>query len=68
MNAFIRIGSYTAKAYDMGTDWQVLTSDGKEYWTSVWQADKKASLYAALSKACKLDFVEFNEKEIVIVI
>lgn len=66
MKAFIRIGSYTAKAYDMGSDWQVLTSDGKEYWSSVWQADKMASLYAALSKACRNDSVEFDESGVVI--
>lgn len=66
MFAFIRIGSYLAKAYDMGSDWQILTSDGREYWSSVWQSDKKSSLYAAFAKACKLDYVEFDEKEVVI--
>lgn len=67
MFAFIRVGSCLAKAYDMGTDWQIITSDGNEYWFSVWQANKKASLYTAFCKACKLDSVVFNDKEVTIV-
>ena len=67
MRAFIRIGSYLAKAYDQGTDWQVLTSDGKEYWFSVWQADQKASLENALLSACKCDFVQVEDNQIIFV-
>ena len=67
MYAFIRIGAYTAKAYDQGDDWQILTSDGNEYWASVWQSDRKASLYSAFEKACKLDFVLYDQAEVVIV-
>lgn len=65
MKAFIRIGCYLAKAYDQGDDWQVLTSDGKEYWFSVWQTDKKSSLIRALSETCKRDCVAFEESEII---
>ena len=65
MKAFIRVGCYLAKAYEQGDDWQVITSDGKEYWFSVWQADKKASLVNALVKACQRDFVSTNGDEII---
>ena len=67
MKAFIRIGNYLAKAYDHGTDWQILTSDGKEYWFSVWQADHKASLENALLSACKRDYVQVQDNQIIFV-
>ncbi len=67
MKAFIRVGAYLAKAYDQGADWQVLTSDGKEYWFSVWQADYKGSLENALLAACKRDFVHAEDSEIIFV-
>jgi len=35
-----------------GSDWQVATSAGDEWWFSVWRADPRASLYSALSSAC----------------
>ena len=67
MKAFIRIGDYVAKAYDQGTDWQVLTSNGKEYWFSVWQANQKSSLENALLSACKRDCVQVQDNQIIFV-
>lgn len=67
MYAFIRIGDLLVKAYDHDKDWQVLTNDGQEYWYSVWENDKKHSLYTAFAKTCQrckvafdLDQVHFN--------
>jgi hypothetical protein len=65
MKAFIRVDTYLAKAYDQGTDWRVLTSDGKEYWFSMWQADYKGSLENALLSACKRDFVQVKDNQII---
>jgi hypothetical protein len=65
MIAFYRQNGYLVKVYEHGTDWQCITSDGKEYWFSVWQADKKASLTEAVRKSCLRDSAPFVESEII---
>ena len=46
MIAFYSDGSQQVKAYDHGSDWQ-LVSDKKEQWFSTWSQDKRASLHRA---------------------
>lgn len=67
MKAFIRIGDYTAKAYDRDRDWQVLTSNGNEYWFSAWQVNQKAGLENALLSACKRDGIQVGNNQIIFV-
>lgn len=40
------------KAFDRDGDWQVLTSEGKEFWCSIWTQDRAASLLNAFNRAC----------------
>lgn len=46
MIAFYSDGTTQAKAYDHGTDWQII-SDKKEQWFSTWSDNKRASLHNA---------------------
>ena len=46
MIAFYSDGKTQAKAYDHGSDWQIVSDKG-ERWFSVWSQDKRASLHRA---------------------
>jgi hypothetical protein len=49
MIAFYSDGTKQVKAYDHGSDWQLI--DGKnERWFSTWSNDKRASLHSAFSR------------------
>jgi hypothetical protein len=48
MIAFYTNGKILVKAYQHGSDWQLLC-DKQERWFSVWTNDKRASLVSAFS-------------------
>lgn len=50
MIAFYTDGKDAIKAYDHGTDWQLISEKMGERWFSKWQHDKRASLHNAFNK------------------
>lgn len=50
MYAFYSDGQVTIKAYTDGSDWQLIDSNKKERWFSIWQNNVNESLLNAFSK------------------
>ena len=59
MKAFYRDNDLLVKAYDHGSDWQLVDNQGNERWFSIWSFDKKASLLRAFD-AMTTNFCPLN--------
>jgi hypothetical protein len=65
MKAFYRVDDLLIKAYDQGDDWQLIDSNGNEYWRSKW-ADEYASLCAAFFSMAEQNGYNFKQTRLVI--
>ena len=63
MRAFYKVDDLLIKAYDKGDDWQLIDSNGGEYWRSKW-ANEYASLCAAFFSMVEKNGYDFKESRL----